>query len=89
MRSRSSRALDALEIGYRTGMFKPLVERCPGLTNLVIEEHSDFPPDDFRELEKLKLLRRLEIHGDLGIGVDVFAALGELTQVRHLDLALG
>lgn len=74
---------------YRKGLFKVLVARCPKLRDLTVEEHSDFPAEDVRELKRLPGLRRLEIFGDLGIGEGVFAAIGELTTLEEVDFGLG
>lgn len=82
-------AIEQAYVGYRKGMFKVLADRCPRLRELSIAEHSDLPPDDVRELKRLKGLRRLEVFGDLGIGEPVFAAIGELTTLEEINFGLG
>ncbi len=76
-------------VSYRKGMFKVLADRCPNLRDLSVEEHSDLPADDVRELKRLSGLRRLEIFGDLGIGEAVFAAIGELSTLEEVSFWLG
>lgn len=82
-------ALEVLQVRYHNGMFKRLAARCPNLRDLDVEEHYDFPADDVLELKALKKLERLSIWGDLGIGEDVFKALGTLTQLKHINFGLG
>ncbi len=78
-----------LQVRYRKGMLAELVRQCPGLVELVVEEHSDLPPEDLRALAQLEKLSSLRVFGDLRIDGDDLEALGTLTQLRTLDLGIG